>query len=310
VNLVKSQSQQQSNLKENEFLVAIEVEDNGIGIAPEHREKLFRPWMQIQSDLHMGGSGLGLFISHDLVRRMGGDIVYHTRTDGKTGSCFVVTVCLTSELNSEEYTESPTSVSRVRSELTEEEGNVFVDSNYAIRPFLSTPLQKVSDLSTEEPTSLLNFSKIRVLGLKKNRRERIAPYRILIAEDNKVNQMLILSMLQRFGYINTEISENGFEAVQLFQKQTFDMVFLDIEMPRMGGQEAAKKMRMIENEEDRPRCFMCGMSATALDEKNASLKFDAFLIKPFSIENIKVLVKEDFKQYRKRQMKKEKSKNK
>lgn len=68
------------------------------------------------------------------------------------------------------------------------------------------------------------------------------PGRILLAEDNIVNQLIAIRALERFGHKVT-VAGNGLEAVALFDREQFDLILMDIQMPEMGGFEATAKIR-------------------------------------------------------------------
>ena len=78
-------------------------------------------------------------------------------------------------------------------------------------------------------------------SLRENRR----PLRLLLAEDNPVNQTVAVRLLERMGHTVT-VATNGREAVQMAEKQEFDAVLMDVQMPEMGGFEATRVIRQKE----------------------------------------------------------------
>jgi signal transduction histidine kinase/HAMP domain-containing protein/ActR/RegA family two-component response regulator len=98
------------------------------------------------------------------------------------------------------------------------------------------------------------------------------PLRILLAEDNSVNQMLALKLLDRLGY-SADVADNGLEAIDALERETYDLVLMDVQMPELDGLEATREIRarwpgssprivaMTANalEGDRETCLEAGM---------------------------------------------------
>jgi PAS domain S-box-containing protein len=107
------------------------------------------------------------------------------------------------------------------------------------------------------------------------------PLRILVAEDNPVNQVLIQTLLQKEGYEVT-LAEDGAEAVEKVQNQAFDLVLMDVQMPVMNGYEAAKAIRSKQ-----PDLPILALSANAYEEdiqKSLMSGMQGHLSKPFRME--------------------------
>jgi PAS domain S-box-containing protein len=91
----------------------------------------------------------------------------------------------------------------------------------------------------------------------------IAATRILLVEDNPINQKVTRQMLAKMGY-NLEIAANGREAVDLVQKQTFDVILMDCQMPVMDGFEATRQIRRIEQMAGCPPARIIAMTANVM----------------------------------------------
>ena len=120
-------------------------------------------------------------------------------------------------------------------------------------------------------------------------------FKILVAEDNMVNQLVARKMLNKLGY-RTDIVDNGVKAVKAIQETAYDLVFMDIQMPEMDGITATRKIRRqgIENDSV-SKLTIIAMTANVLGkDKEDCLKagMDDYLPKPITPESLsKVLEK-------------------
>lgn len=109
-----------------------------------------------------------------------------------------------------------------------------------------------------------------------------AGQRILVAEDNKTNSLIVRRMLETEGLI-LDFAENGLEAVALYKKHRPDLVLMDMSMPVMDGLEATREIRRIEAVQGLSRCPVIALTANAFGEdKEACFAagLDDFLSKP------------------------------
>ena len=109
------------------------------------------------------------------------------------------------------------------------------------------------------------------------------PLRLLLAEDNVVNQKVVLKMLERLGY-RADVVANGLEVLDAVRRQTYDVLFLDVQMPEMDGFEAARRLRLSDA---RPR--IVGMTALAMAgdrERCLEAGMDDYISKPVRPEEL------------------------
>src|SRR5262249_60175705 len=95
--------------------------------------------------------------------------------------------------------------------------------------------------------------------------ERVAssPLRILLAEDNAVNQKVALALLERLGY-RADVAWNGLEALAALERQPYDVVLMDVQMPELDGLDASRRICERWPSGGRPRII--AMTANALLE--------------------------------------------
>ncbi len=214
------------------------VEDTGIGILPERRERLFQPFSQVDASTtrKYGGTGLGLVICKRLVELMGG---------------------------------------RIWVESTAGEGSKF---HFTILGETATrPAGAGSPAGDAQPS--------RPSGEELAQTDH-ATLRVLVAEDNPVNQMVARRMLEQLG-CRVDAVANGLEALEAFRHQPYDVVLMDVQMPEMDGLEAARRICRERRGEGGPRII--GLTAHAMEgdrERCLAAGMDDYLSKPVKIDDL------------------------
>lgn len=128
---------------------------------------------------------------------------------------------------------------------------------------------------------------------------KLYPLSILLAEDNKINQMVALRSMERMGY-RADAAFNGMEVLEALKYKSFDLILMDIQMPDMDGEQATIEIRKIFPEEP-PRII--AMTATAVKtelDRFISVGMNGYMVKPFKQDKLKEVLIESFKQLKKK----------
>jgi PAS domain S-box-containing protein len=113
------------------------------------------------------------------------------------------------------------------------------------------------------------------------------PTTILVAEDNLVNQKVLIQLLRRLGH-EADVVNNGLEVLEALSRQRYDLVFMDVQMPEMDGLTTVQHIRDRWSNEDRP--YIIAVTANAmLGDREACLKagMDDYISKPIRLEKLK-----------------------
>ena len=113
------------------------------------------------------------------------------------------------------------------------------------------------------------------------------PLRILLAEDNLINQKVALRMLERLGYM-ADLAANGLEAVNALSRQPYDLILMDIQMPEMDGLQATQQIRHQWPTNQQPRIVALTANALVGDrETYLTNGMDDYMSKPIKVEELK-----------------------
>lgn len=215
----------------------MEVEDFGIGVAPDQIENLFKDFSQISNPLTAAvqGTGFGLAICKRIIEGLGGAI-------------------------------------SVQSVL--HEGSVFW-FELLLRPIDEAQAEALDTQDHAPPPQT----------------QTLAGRRVLIAEDNIVNQKLLLAYADNLG-LEADLAENGRVALERFTPGRYDLVLMDIAMPEMDGLEATRRLRAKYSADELPPII--ALTAHVMDEIEAEALqagVDKVLPKPIPFASLEAALK-------------------
>ena len=236
----------------DQIMLHIAVADTGIGVPPEKRRVIFDAFAQADhsTSRRYGGTGLGLTISSRLVAIMGGRMW-------------------------------------VESEVGQ--GSTF---HFTLKLLRAT--QDAGAGAMPEPSVLQGIATLTVLGHKTESPDQrpalVTPHslredgrhlRILLAEDNAVNQMVAVRLLEKMGHTLMVVG-NGREAVMILEEQDFGLVLMDLQMPEMDGFETTRVIREKEAATHK-HILIIAMTAHAMKgdrERCLTAGMDGYIAKP------------------------------
>ncbi len=156
-------------------------------------------------------------------------------------------------------------------------GTIWVDSTPGIGSTFSFTFQVKENLFSFVQVSVDPLAVFDSEMGKKN------PIRILVAEDNSINQLVLLGILKKLGY-SAEVASNGKEVLSYLERQSFDLILMDCHMPVMDGFEATKQVLSQYRNLDRPRIVAVTASTLQEDiERCYNVGMDSIIGKPITI---------------------------
>jgi len=271
------------------------VIDTGIGIEKDKLNKIFEAYLQAKEDTSrkFGGTGLGLAITKKLIEMMGGEIKVESEIN--KGSIFSFNLDL-KECDKFRLKEKISSITLKNNKFEKEFIKFF--------NFLEIPITKNSNIIITTDKNLKNailiedeknylyeaYYKLYNLFSQDKQEHLSFKGKILIADDYEFNRKLIKELLKNYN-ITIDIAENGEEAINKALNNDYDLILMDITMPKINGLEAAKQIKAKKNTP------IVAMTAHAF--KNDLEKFlevmDDYLVKPFKKEELISILKKYLK---------------
>lgn len=145
-------------------------------------------------------------------------------------------------------------------------------------------LNVLSDIQAPTPVNQRNKAK-----LNPNLAENL-PLKILIVEDSAINQELLMTILAKMGY-TADVVDNGLAAIEALEKRSYQIVFMDVQMPGMDGLTATRYIVSHWSENQRPKIIAMTASAFQEDKQNClDAGMDDYISKPIRIEQIQLML--------------------
>jgi len=236
-----------------------EVEDTGIGISGEDLKRIASPYVQVDSKhSRHGGTGIGLALCRKLADAMNGELTVVSAI-GK-GSTFTVTLrCV-----------------KVTDAAPVEDHDPLLE--------LLVVAQSSAPSTTQDEAPAVPEVKEKIPA------EAVAARRILIADDQKVNLMVLKTMLKKLGSFDIVMAKDGKEALDILTApdQSFDLVLTDMWMPVMDGEGLVRAVRADGRLAALPVHVVT--ADTEMPGKYKELGFDGILLKPVTVEKLKELI--------------------
>jgi PAS domain S-box-containing protein len=239
------------------------VKDTGIGIPHDRISGLFQSFSQVDMSTtrKYGGTGLGLAISRRLVEIMGGRIWVESELGRGSTFHFTIPVDVPSSL-----TCSPES------------------KETSVKPKIDVQCQAQCGEQSDTQSDVQIDAHASAHSNAHSNAHAIM--RILLAEDNAVNKKVILQMLSKLGY-RADTASNGIETLKALERQSYDLVLMDIQMPEMDGLEAARQIRKLWSAAEQPKII--ALTAYAMEgdrERCLEAGMDGYISKPVKMDDL------------------------
>ena len=272
----------------NQLRIGFEIADTGVGIPPDQIDRIFEAFQQLDNSFgrRHQGTGLGLTISREIARAMGGDITCQS-APGK-GSLFTLGVPLRSAAPDAKpqvlsnWTSAPSSATHDDIDTQPSMAAVVDTTRDTAAPAAHAPAaagkqppaQEPADTSASQPAPL----------------PQSLQGRVLLVEDNPVNALVAQAGMSQLGLDVTLVSD-GQQALDLLVPgpHDFDLVLMDCQMPVLDGVETTRRLRAHEDSIGSPNVPVIALTANAMPQDRrrcAAAGMDDHLAKPFRQEEL------------------------
>lgn len=259
--------------------ISFEIADTGVGIPPDQIDRIFEAFQQLDNSFgrRHQGTGLGLTISREIARAMGGDITCQS-TPGQ-GSVFTIAVPLPAAPGDAQAELMPVWTTGMlgSDELdTQPAQAATVDTRAAPRP-RPAPLDDTTSAKPEDALPPLSLQG-----------------RVLLVEDNPVNALVAQAGMSQLG-LDVTLVTDGQQALDLLipGPHDYDLVLMDCQMPVLDGVETTRRLRAHEDAVGSPNVPVIALTANAMPQDRrrcAAAGMDDHLAKPFRQEELRAVL--------------------
>ena len=259
-----SEGEVEVHAREEGDLLRIEVRDNGIGISSEHQNTIFNMFEQVDGTptRGYGGTGLGLALTRQLVELHGGELGVHSAPG--QGATFYFTLPMAKGQPEEPSYE-------LKTELMAE-----------LKDLAPGPTLGLTHARADTPGTIDTS--------KKGPEETL--FEILIVDDEPINLLVLEGYLSGRGYRLTTAAD-GPQALEQLAERNFDLILLDVMMPRMSGFEVCRIIREQHSIETLPILFLTARTKIADRVAGFELGANDYLIKPVAKDELLARVEKE-----------------
>ncbi|MDG0980811.1 MAG: ATP-binding protein [Halieaceae bacterium] len=310
-------------------LLMISVADTGVGVNKDEIATLSQAFSQASTQSfskNIAGTGLGLSIVQKFSALLGGDLKIHSKEGRGTKVALFIPVSMTDK----HAHKVPFTLPHIQESIGKRDAKYFSQQLHRVygRHTHIAPIPALNDIETVNLSSINNIKTIhwsyknrpnthdslsypttselliKSLGPlatpelpKKNENtekvKHIHALKVLVVDDVEINRKIMSETLKYFG-IDCELASDGIEALEKYNQNSHDLIFMDCQMPRMDGLEATRTIRNYPSDNGTEPFIIAVTAGTSGEERDACINSGMNLViaKPFTHEKIALLIKE------------------